>query len=178
MSKAPVILMLVFAAALGWILPDLSGHSTGTVAAVAPGGGAPAPSPASPGSTSWAPEPSVLERQSDGHFYVRANVNQTTTRFLVDTGASVVALTGEDARAAGLTWSNEDLVPIGQGASGTVYGVPVTLDSVELGQTEARRISGAIIPQGLPISLLGQSFLSHVDSVRIEGDRMTLGGAN
>lgn len=175
MSKAPIILLLVAASAFGWLLPDLSRQpgASGGGATVAPAVGSPAPQAAG-----WAPEPSVLERQSDGHFYVRANVNQTTTRFLVDTGASVVALTGDDARAAGLTWSNEDLVPIGQGASGTVYGVPVTLDSVELGDTEARKISGAIIPQGLPVSLLGQSFLSHVDSVRIEGDRMTLGGAN
>ncbi|WP_374413625.1 TIGR02281 family clan AA aspartic protease [Novosphingobium colocasiae] len=175
MVRGLVILLFAVALAIGWTSAGPSAGPDGIAAPMTAGTSSPSPAAAEGG---WLTDPAVLERQTDGHFYVRASVNHTTTRFLVDTGASIVALTADDARAAGLSWSNDDLVPIGKGASGTVYGVPVALDSVELGGTMARSISGAIIPQGLPVSLLGQSFLSHVHSVRIEGDRMTLEGQN
>jgi aspartyl protease family protein len=113
-----------------------------------------------------------LQRQSDGHFYANGTVQGTTTQFLVDTGASVIALTGADARAAGLTWSNADIVPIGSGASGTVFGVSTMIDEVEIGGLTQRNVRAVIIPEGLEISLLGQSFLSEIKSVEIAGDRM------
>ena len=117
-----------------------------------------------------------LTRSPDGHFYSDVSVNRRSIRALVDTGASVVALTGADAAAIGLHWEQADIRVIGSGASGPVNGVPVLLDSVELGRHEARQVQAVIIPQGLDVSLLGQSYLSTVDPVRIEGDRMLLGG--
>jgi len=102
-------------------------------------------------------------------------VNGSRIGFLVDTGASVVALTGADARAAGLAWSAADIRPVAQGASGPVSGVSVTLDNVTLGGHEARNVAAVIVPDGLPVSLLGQSFLSTIHPVRIEQDRMVLG---
>ena len=115
-----------------------------------------------------------LPRQGDGHFYADAYVNDVSTRFMVDTGASTIALTGEDAEAIGLYWSDEDVQPVARGASGTVYGVHVTLDQVELGGFEARNLSAIIVPQGLDISLLGQSFLGTIENVHIRGDEMVL----
>ena len=113
-----------------------------------------------------------LQRQSDGHFYANGTVHGTSTQFLVDTGASVIALTGADARAAGLNWSDADIMPIGSGASGTVYGVATMIDEVEIGGLAQRNVRAVIIPEGLEISLLGQSFLSEIKSVEITGDRM------
>ncbi|WP_395330232.1 TIGR02281 family clan AA aspartic protease [Novosphingobium sp. BL-8H] len=123
----------------------------------------------------WFAGNTELTRAADGHFYADAAVNQHSTRFLIDTGASMVALTGADARAIGLDWSDSDVIPIGQGASGPVYGVPVRLERIELGGTEVRDVRAAIVPEGLDVSLLGQSFLSRVGNVRIEGERMMLG---
>ncbi|MEO1968712.1 MAG: TIGR02281 family clan AA aspartic protease [Sphingomonadaceae bacterium] len=117
-----------------------------------------------------------LTRSPDGHFYSDVAVNRRTIHALVDTGASVVALTGADASAIGLRWNPADVRVIGSGASGPVEGVPVMLDTVELGRHEARQVQAVIIPQGLDVSLLGQSYLSTIDPVRIEGDRMLLGG--
>ena len=57
-----------------------------------------------------------LPRQGDGHFYADAYVNDVSTRFMVDTGASTIALTGEDAEAIGLYWSDEDVQPVARGA--------------------------------------------------------------
>lgn len=118
----------------------------------------------------------VLEKQQDGHFYADANVNGQNVRFLVDTGASVVALTDADAQRLGLFWNYNELQYVGRGVSGNVTGKPVTIAELRLGGLTAFNVRAVIIPDGLDVSLLGQSFLSQVPHVGIAGDRMTLGG--
>ena len=117
----------------------------------------------------------VLARQGNGHFYADVNVNDTEIRFIVDTGATGIALTGEDAEALGFTWQDDDLRVVGRGVGGDVHGKPVKLSSVQLGDLEAQNIDAVIIPRGLDVSLLGQSFLSKASSVRIENDEMVIG---
>ena len=172
MRMGPIFVLLACAGLSGWFAPELRGGARPN--APSPGGGFSA-APASKPASGWGSGPTVLQRSSDGHFYADASIDSQTVHFLVDTGASAVALTGDDARSLGLAWSNSDLIPIGKGASGTVYGVPVKLGMVELGETSARDVSGVIVPEGLSVSLLGQSFLARVKDVRIEGDRMELG---
>lgn len=116
----------------------------------------------------------ALERQRDGHFYADVAVDGITSRMMVDTGASVIALTGDDARAMGLYWDDSEVGPVAQGASGVVYGVNTRLAHVRLGNFEAEDVQAMIIPEGLGISLLGQSFLSTVNSVEIADDQMVL----
>ncbi len=122
----------------------------------------------------WANEV-LLERQRDGHFYADVSVDGTPARMMVDTGASVIALTGDDALAMGLYWDDSEVAPVAQGASGVVYGVHTQLRHVAVGNFEAQDVQAMIIPEGLGISLLGQSFLSTVHSVEIADDRMVLG---
>ncbi|MCH2487263.1 MAG: TIGR02281 family clan AA aspartic protease [Erythrobacter sp.] len=129
----------------------------------------------SPTPTFLAPGEIAVPRSADGQFYTEARVNDRPIRFLVDTGATGVALTGEDARVAGIHWSPTDLEIVAQGASGPVEGVRMTIDTIELGDHEIRDFNAVIVPQGLPVSLLGQSFLSRMDAMRIEGDRMVIG---
>ena len=93
---------------------------------------------------------------------------------LVDTGATVVALTANDAAMMGVDWNPGDVRPVARGASGDVYGVPVTLDRIDVGGIEARRVPAVVVPEGLDISLLGQSFLSKVKRVEVTGDEMVL----
>jgi aspartyl protease family protein len=116
-----------------------------------------------------------LPRQSDGHFYAQVTVKGVRTEMLVDTGASVVALTGADARAMGLIWTPDQVVPVARGASGAVYGLPVTLDRVEVGGIEMREVQAIVVPEGLGVSLLGQSFLGRLKHVDIAGSEMVLG---
>ena len=92
---------------------------------------------------------------------------------LVDTGASTVALTTEDAARVGVDFSEEDFQPIGTGASGAVRGVRTTLDSVDVDGKEVPAVEAAVI-EGLEVSLLGQSYLSRLDSVSMSGDTMVL----
>lgn len=116
----------------------------------------------------------VIERKPDGHYYADATINGQLVRFLIDTGATTVALTEKDARHVGLAFSTSEFSVIGRGASGDVRGKNVTIDRISLGHLEATRVRGAIIGNGLDVSLLGQSFLSRIGSVRIADDRMTL----
>ena len=116
----------------------------------------------------------ALAREGDGHFYATAEVDGGDYRMLVDTGATVVALTGDDARGMGLDWDPDALAPVARGASGPVMGVPVTLPEMAVGDFDAHNVQAVIVPEGLAISLLGQSFLSQVPKVGIVDDRLTL----
>jgi aspartyl protease family protein len=122
------------------------------------------------------PDPVILDRREDGHFYATADVSGKPVLFLVDTGASIIALTGKDARALGLSWDERELKVVGRGVSGDVYGTDITLDKVAVGDVEFRNLRASIIPEGLDISLLGQNFLGRAKTVSINGDRMTIGG--
>lgn len=168
----------------------LAGLTIGAVAALFPSADAAKPAPAAveePEAVtvvhSSASTPSLvtrggateLRRAGDGHFYAGVEVGRKPVTMLVDTGASVIALTGADARAAGLHWNPAQLAVVAQGANGPVRGVALTLDRVALGRHEARAVRAVIIPDGLPVSLLGQSFLKDIEPVRIEKDRMVLG---
>ena len=124
--------------------------------------------------SSWGGE-TTLTRDFDGHFYADVLVNGQPIRMLVDTGASVVALTADDAAAAGLNWYEDDVRQVARGASGPVYGVHTAIEDVRLGDIEASGVEAVIIPEGAHISLLGQSFLSAIGTVEISGDQMVLG---
>jgi aspartyl protease family protein len=118
-------------------------------------------------------EPVRIERRDDGHFYVHGEVNGQVARFLVDTGASMVALTVEDAERLGVNFSPSDFEVVGTGASGPVRGQRVMLEKVIVEGREVHDVEGAVL-EGLGISLLGQSFLSRLGSIEMSGDRMVI----
>ena len=119
------------------------------------------------------PQAVVLERSEDGHFYADADINGQSIRMLVDTGATAIALSRDDARRAGIGVSIAMPEVVGQGASGDVHGEVVKLDRVALGGAEVEDVA-AIVLDDSEMSLLGQSFLSKFDSVEIRGDKMVL----
>jgi aspartyl protease family protein len=123
---------------------------------------------------SRAGEGTELKQHGDGHYYANVEVNDTDIRFLVDTGASSIALTADDAEEIGLSWSEDELRKVGRGVGGEVYGKPVVLSSVQLGELSARNVSAVIIPEGLHVSLLGQSFLSKATTLKIENGKMVI----
>jgi len=153
----PLLCVVALGAGIGMILPA---------------GRAPAPVRAASASRS-APRETLLKRHEDGHFYADAEVNGEIVHFLIDTGASGVALTEEDAQRVGLRFSPADYEEVGLGAGGPIRGKLVTLDRVSLDGKEARGVHGAIL-QGSGISLLGQAYLSKLGSVEMSGDYMRL----
>lgn len=165
-----------------------------TVAAVAliawfaPTGSEPAPAPAAQAqnaagngkptaaaqSDRWQVDEVVLDRDKSGHFYAEVEGGVGSVMMLVDTGASVVALTRNDAAIMGVDWHENDVRPVARGASGDVYGVPVTIERLDVGGIEARRVKAVVVPEGLDVSLLGQSFLSKINRVEVTSDKMVL----
>ena len=117
----------------------------------------------------------VLQRMPDGHFYVDAEVNGQIVHFAVDTGASVVVLTSEDARRVGINFSPDDFHIVARGASGDVMGDRININHLKIDQKEAFDMPAMVVAEGLDVSLLGQSFLKQIGHVEIRGDQMILG---
>lgn len=118
------------------------------------------------------PRETVLERSHGGHFYADVEVNGELVHFLVDTGASSVALTERDAERIGLDFDSARYEQVGMGASGPVRGQFVILDKVSLDGKAVRKLEGAIL-QGSDISLLGQEYLGRF-SIEMRGDTMRI----
>lgn len=118
-------------------------------------------------------EPRVLTRDESGQFHLTATVNGRETRFLVDTGADLVALTEQTAQDLALGVRPEDYQPVLRTASGTGMGARVTLERVEV---QGRRLSAlrAVVAQGLSENLLGQSALRQLGRVELKGDTMVI----
>lgn len=117
----------------------------------------------------------VINRGAGGHFGVFAEVNMARVPMMVDTGASVITLTTEDARAAGVDIADLRFsVPVST-ANGTARAAPVVLDSVVVGSIERRRVPALVAQPGLlDSSLLGMSFIDTLGGFSISGDRMVL----
>ena len=121
--------------------------------------------------TAPAPRETVLESVG-GHFYADVEVNDQPVRFLVDTGATTVALSEKDAARIGIPFSSSEFTIVGRGASGPVRGKAITLNKMTLDGKEAREVRGAII-EGGETSLLGQAYLREF-TVEMRGDTMRI----
>jgi aspartyl protease family protein len=174
MKFAPFILITtMFAALVAWFAPGDAADQAGIAPAAAQ---QEASELAMVQEDVWGSGEVVLNRARDGHFYAEVTVDANSALMLVDTGASMVALTAEDADALGVAWEPDDVQPVARGASGLVHGVRVTLPRVQLGHLEVENVQAIVVPEGLGVSLLGQSFLSQIQRVEVELDRMVLGG--
>jgi aspartyl protease family protein len=114
-----------------------------------------------------------IQREPNGHFYADVDINGTKVHMLIDTGATGVALSREDARSAGIATSIGMPNIVGEGADGGIHGEYVTVDQMSLGSAKAEAVPAIVLNNGGQ-SLLGQSFLAKFASVEIHGDTMTL----
>jgi aspartyl protease family protein len=114
----------------------------------------------------------TLAADPRGHFLADGVVNGVPVRFMVDTGATVIALPAADARRLGIDYrkGQRDTVHT---ATGPAAAYRVRLDTVKLGAIELAGVEGVVIEGGLDIALLGMSFLNRVE-MRREGDTMML----
>lgn len=119
-----------------------------------------------------APNQVQYNADASGHFFVDADVNGTTIRFLVDTGATVVALSQDDARAAGIYDGNFSVTV--NTANGQTHAAPTTLRSVRLQQLEVLDVPAVVMEQQMPVSLLGMSFLSKLEGYSIRDGVLTM----
>ncbi len=114
----------------------------------------------------------TLKADSMGHYIAEGQINGGAVRMLVDTGASLIALSASDATRLGIDYKK------GQpGYANTANGVTpiyrVTLNNVKVGDILLSRIEASVHESGLPIILLGMSFLNRTE-MRREGELLTL----
>lgn len=110
----------------------------------------------------------------DGHFWATVRLNGTERRMLVDSGATVTALSTATARAAGVD-ADATLVPLlMKTANGTVRADAGTLDRLEIGGIEARKLNVVISPGLGDTDVLGMNFLSELQSWRVEDRTLIL----
>jgi aspartyl protease family protein len=121
-----------------------------------------------------APNENVYRRSRDGHFYVDADVNGARIRFLVDTGATYVALSPEDARSAGLRVFESDYTARTSTANGVTRVAPVVLRQIELDQLQLFDVKAVVLEKPMPVSLLGMSFLSRLQGYETRSDELVL----
>ena len=116
----------------------------------------------------------TVRRADDGHFYIRAAVNGTSVRFLVDTGASTTVLGPRDAARIGIDVGGLAFTQRFRTANGLVRGAPVRLKTLAIGPITFRDVRASVneVPLGGP--LLGVSTLQLFKSWRVENDRLTL----
>lgn len=110
----------------------------------------------------------------DGHAYLTAEVNGSNVRFVVDTGASLVALTRKDAERLGLEPDKLIYYDKANTANGVVATAPVTIDTLRIGDFTGRNIKAVVIDGDLGISLLGMEYLRQFARVSFERDRLLL----
>jgi aspartyl protease family protein len=114
----------------------------------------------------------TLAADPRGHFFTEGAVNGSPVRFLVDTGATAVALPASEARRLGVDY-RKGQPGFTNTAGGVVQTFRVRFDRVQLGDIELSGVDGVVIEQGLDIALLGMSFLNRLEMKR-EGQTMTL----
>ncbi|HEX2649660.1 MAG TPA: TIGR02281 family clan AA aspartic protease [Burkholderiales bacterium] len=114
----------------------------------------------------------VLVAGQNGHYTTQGLINGSQVRFVVDTGASVVALPASDAQRLGLDYRKGQLTTV-QTAAGPTPAYTVRFDTVRVGGIELNNVEGMVIESGLPIALLGMSFLNRVE-IRNDAGQMTM----
>ena len=118
-----------------------------------------------------------VARTTSGDFDVLAHINGVRVPMVLDTGASSVVLTQQDARAAGLPLEILNYTVNIDTANGRTRAAPVTLDRLAVGGLEERSVEALIVQPGqLRTSLLGMSFLNRLQSWQVSGDRLILKG--
>ncbi|MFN7710456.1 MAG: TIGR02281 family clan AA aspartic protease [Holosporales bacterium] len=128
-----------------------------------------------PGQGAVNPTGSVAFRKNDdGHFRIEAIVNGERVRFLVDTGASGITLSQEDAERIGIDPNTLSYTIPVQTANGMAFSAPITLDTLAIGPIEHHDVAAKVGSEGLNSSLLGMRFLEGLSSFRIEGDQLIL----
>jgi len=126
-----------------------------------PAGGAATATPAGAGDARTI----VLPMGPGGHFSAPGTINGRSVRFVVDTGATVVALSQAEANRIGLDWRRGQ-PQLTQTANGTVPVHALTLDSVRVGQVEVANVAAVVVPAEMPAVLLGNSFLNRFSMQR------------
>jgi aspartyl protease family protein len=116
-----------------------------------------------------------IKAGAHGHYFTSAEVNGRSVDVLVDSGASIVALTYDDARRAGVFVRGSDYTQRVSTANGFARVAPVVLDRISIGAITVRHVPAAVTEPGLlATSLLGMSFLARLQRVDMRAGTLLL----
>ncbi len=114
----------------------------------------------------------IIQRSVDGHFWTTVSINGHRQRMLIDSGATVTAISEATARTAGVD-VNDPFGTIIETANGTIVAKRAKAESFDVGPIQARNLAVSVAPS-FGDGLIGMNFLSSLKSWRVEGDRMIL----
>ncbi len=114
----------------------------------------------------------VLSVGSGGHFFANGSINGKPARFVVDTGATAVAMSQADADRLGLDYRKSPPIPMGT-ANGVVPGYRVLLNSVRIGDVDTFNVQAVVVPAAMEYVLLGNTFLTRF-SMKRDSDTLRL----
>lgn len=117
----------------------------------------------------------TLKASHNGHFFAKAYINGRPIAVMVDTGATQIALTYEDAEKLGLRPHSSDYTIITQTANGYGRLAPVELDTVRIGDVEVSDLRGSVAQEGkLHVTLLGMEFIRKLRRFELRGHELVL----
>jgi aspartyl protease family protein len=117
----------------------------------------------------------ALSADGGGHYLADATINGISVRVMVDTGATIVALTSETARRLGINPAQSSRHVMMSTANGVVSAAVVTLGQVRVGDVDVYDVEAAVLPgDALDINLLGMSFLSKLSRFQSAGGQLVL----
>lgn len=123
--------------------------------------------PASSGRSS-----ATLQADGRGHYMVQGQINGGSVRMLLDTGATMIAMPASEAVRLGIDYRKGQVAYLNT-ANGTVQAYQVKLNAVKVGDIEINQVDAVVQEQGLPLILLGMSFLNRTE-MRRDGQQMVL----
>ncbi|HLY77836.1 MAG TPA: TIGR02281 family clan AA aspartic protease [Caulobacteraceae bacterium] len=115
-----------------------------------------------------------IAKSTDGHFWANAEVDGHPVRFLIDTGATAVALTADDARNLGIDPSSLQYQYTVMTANGPAKAAQVKLGVVSVGRAQVSGVDAFVIDKGLETSLLGMSYLGRLARFEATPDALVL----
>ena len=117
----------------------------------------------------------INKRSDDLHFSIAGYVNNQSTNFVLDTGASAVVLTHETAQRLGLLVNESSYTQTVSTANGLTKVAPIRIDELRIASIVLNDVKASVARQGeLDDNLLGMSFLSRLKGFAVEADQLTL----
>ena len=116
----------------------------------------------------------VIEADSRGHYYLTAEIGGRDIDFLVDTGATLVALTSEDAESIGFPIHQLEYSGRTNTANGQIRTARLLIEEISIDGNSVRNVQGSVSDAPLHISLLGMSFLRKLSGFEVRDDKLIL----
>jgi aspartyl protease family protein len=120
------------------------------------------------------PDQMVVDAGPGGHFFVKADIDGNEVGFLVDTGASMVALSSTDAEQMGYSLSQLEFTGRANTANGIARFAPIMLSQIAIGDIVVNDVQAVIMEGPMSKSLLGMTFLRKLEGFEIKNDQLIM----